>query len=242
MKEEWSFKIVNLFKALLVVILIKEIRAGYFKGFGKGLKNLFKEYKWIFLFYLVMVFLVMKFIDEPVVNFWQTKYFQKRYFYYPGIIGNLLGNGKYLYSGLITVILVAKIFKNYELSKRFSLAMVTSVIGGLTNSFFKAVFKRVRPPVYDVPNSFNFASIKDKLGGDYSMPSGHASVAAAAFFTLAAMEKNIFLKIIYIILPFITAYARVYFTKHWTSDVSVSLLLGFIFAVTVSRLHYKKSI
>ena len=114
--------------------------------------------------------------------------------------------------------------------------MVTSVIGGLTNSFFKAVFKRVRPPVYDIPHAFNFKNITDKLDGDYSMPSGHASVAAAAFFTLAITEKNKFLKIIYCILPFITAYARVYFTKHWTSDVSLSILLGFIFLLSGSLL------
>lgn len=240
MKEEWSFEIVKLFKVLLFIIFIKEIRVGYFKGFCSSLKSVLKEYKWIIFFYLATVLLIMKFIDEPVVNFWQTKYFQKRYFYYPGITGNLLGNGEYLYSGLIVVILIAKIFKKNDLSKRFSLAMVTSVIGGLTNSFFKAVFKRVRPPVYDIPHAFNFKNITDKLDGDYSMPSGHASVAAAAFFTLAITEKNKFLKIIYCILPFITAYARVYFTKHWTSDVSLSILLGFIFSNVVYRTHRKK--
>ena len=81
MKEEWSFEIVKLFKVLLFIIFIKEIRVGYFKGFCSSLKSVLKEYKWIIFFYLAAVLLIMKFIDEPVVNFWQTKYFQKRYFY-----------------------------------------------------------------------------------------------------------------------------------------------------------------
>lgn len=247
MKEEWSFEIVKLFKVLLFIIFVKEIRVGYFKGFWNTLKKVFKEYRVIILFYLLAVLLIMKFIDEPVVNFWQTKYFQKLYFYYPGIIGNLLGNGEYLYSFLIVVILVSKLFKKEELRKKYSLALTTSVFVGIVNSGIKFIFLRDRPPVYDIPNSFSFntytLNLKENLNilkSDYSMPSGHTSVATAAFFTLAILEKNRFLKVIYAILPFITAYARVYFTKHWTSDVSLSILLGTLFAVTVYRVHGKR--
>ena len=145
------------------------------------------------------------------------------------------------------MVLVAKLFKKTELSRKFSLALTTSVFVGIVNSGIKFVCLRDRPPVHDVPNSFSFNSYTlslkenfDILKSDYSKPSGHTSVAAAAFFTLALMEKNRILKIIYCILPFITAYARVYFTKHWTSDVSLSILLGFIFSNVVYRTHRKK--
>lgn len=247
MKESLQFNILKLFNILLVIIFVKELRSGIFIGFWKKLKEVFKEYRWLIAFYSIMVVLVMFFIDKPVVEFWQTSAFQKRYFYYPGVIGNLIGNGKYLYSFLIVVILASKVFNKEEVRKKFAIALSTSVIAGLINTLIKTIFRRQRPDIYE-PKPFKYKgymmdfneNIK-AIKGDYSLPSGHTMIAVTTFIFLFLSTKNKRLKVLYLILPFITAYGRTYFSKHWVSDVSISFLLGTIFAVTAYRLNYRKN-
>lgn len=245
MKEELGFEIVKLFKILLVVIFYLEIKKGFFKGFWKTLKNVLNDNKWFISFYLVLVLLIMIFVDEPVVRFWQTKAFQMKRFYYPGVLGNLLGNGEYIYSAFIVIILIAKIFNKENIRKNFSLALTTSVVSGMVNSMIKVIFRRNRPEIY-VPDSFdykgylmNFSENLKNIRGDYSLPSGHTTVSAAAFITLALFTKNKKLKFIYFTLPLITAFGRTYFSKHWVSDVSISILIGAIFSLVIFRLYYE---
>lgn len=250
MLEEISFDIVVLFKFLLFIIFVKEIKNGFFKGFWKELKEVIKDSKWLIAIYPVLVFLLMYYVDEKVVRFWQTKAFQLKRFYYPGIIGNLLGNGEYVYSLLIVIILIGKIFNKEEIRKKFSLAMTTSIISGVLNSFIKILVRRNRPAIY-WPNAFdynpyslslleNFKATRD----GYAMPSGHVTISAAAFITLALLTKNKFLKALYLILPLITAFGRTYFSKHWVSDTAVSILIGIIFSQVIYRLYnyHKESI
>ncbi len=250
MEEKIGFDIAILFKLILLIIFIKEIKNGFFKGFWKAIKEVIKDFRWIIAFYLTFVFLIMLYVDVKVVSFWQTKAFQMKRFYYPGILGNLLGNGEYIYSFLTVVILVAKIFGKEEIRKKFSLAMTTSIISGILNSFIKIVVRRNRPEIY-APDSFDFSpyslSILDNIEATrdgYAMPSGHATVSAAAFITLGILTKNKYLKGLYFTLPLITAFGRTYFSKHWASDVSVSILIGIIFSQVVYRLYnvHKESI
>lgn len=242
-KEEMAFEIVKLFKVLLIIIFYLEIKNGFFKGFFKTLKKVIWDYKWIIGFYFGLVALVMFYIDEPVVRFWQTKAFQNKLFYYPGLIGNLIGDGDYLYSFLIVVILVAKIHNKEALRKKFSLALTTSVTVGIVNTAIKLILTRKRPDIY-APNPFRYESYSlnmaenfKLLKGDHSMPSGHVAVAVAAFLTLAMLTKNKKLRYLYVIPPMITVFARVYFSKHWVSDTAVSILLGTVFSVVIYRLY-----
>lgn len=243
MKEELSFDIVKLFKLLLVIIFIKELRAGFFRGFLKSVKDVLVEYKGILVFYLIFILGLMFFVDKPVVEFWQTKAFQMKKFYYPGVLGNLLGNGDYIYSFMIVVILVSKIFKNETLAKKYSLAMTASIVAGILNSFIKIVFRRDRPDIYEprpfkyTGYNFSFSENIKHMRGDYSLPSGHTTVSAVGFITLALLTKNKFLKVVYLIIPIITAYGRTYFSKHWVSDTAISILIGIIFANVVLKLY-----
>ena len=250
MEEKIGFDIAILFKLILLIIFIKEIKNGFFKGFWKTIKEVIKDFRWIIAFYLTFVFLIMLYVDAEVVSFWQTKAFQMKRFYYPGVLGNHLGNGEYIYSILTVVILVAKIFGKEEIRRKFSLALTTSIVSGMLNSFIKIIVRRERPDIYG-PSVFKYRgylfSLEDNIKyirGDYSMPSGHTTVSAAAFITLGILTKNKFLKGLYFTLPLITAFGRTYFSKHWVSDVSVSILVGIIFSHVIYRLYnvHKESI
>lgn len=243
MKEILNFDIAILFKLLFLVIFVNEVKNGFFKDFWKTLGEVIKDFKWIIIFYLICVFLVMLYLDARVVSYWQTKAFQMKRFYYPGILGNLLGNGEYIYSFFTVVILVSKIYGKEELRKKFSLALTTSIISGALNSFIKILIRRERPDIYS-PLVFKYRgysfSLEENIKyirGDYSMPSGHTTVSAAAFITLAMLTKNKVLKVFYLMMPIITAFGRTYFSKHWLSDVSVSVLIGLLFSHVVYRLY-----
>ena len=117
MKEQIVFEIVKFFKLLLLVIFIMEIKNGFFKGLWATLKKVLLDYKWVISAYAGFVVFIMFFIDAPVVRFWQTKAFQNKIFYYFGLVGNLLGDGDYLFSFLVTVIVIAKLY-NREKNKK----------------------------------------------------------------------------------------------------------------------------
>lgn len=243
MKEQMIFEIAKFFKILLLVIFILEIKNGFFKGFFTTLKKVLNDYKWVISIYFIFVIFVMFFIDAPVVRFWQTKAFQNKIFYYFGLIGNILGDGDYLFSFLVVVILAAKLYNKEAIRKRFSLALTSALVVGIVNTMIKLLLTRNRPEIY-TPNPFKYASYSlnmasnlKLLKGDHSMPSGHTAVAVAAFFTLALLTKNKPLKILFFILPFITAFARTYFSKHWVSDVSVSILLAGVFSIVIYRVY-----
>lgn len=243
MKEQIVFEIVKFFKLLLLVIFIMEIKNGFFKGLWATLKKVVLDYKWVITVYAGFVVFIMFFIDAPVVRFWQTKAFQNKIFYYFGLVGNLLGDGDYLFSFLVTVIVIAKLYNRERIRKMFSLALTSSVTVGIINTFIKLVTTRKRPDIYD-PNpfryesySFNMAENFKLLKGDHSMPSGHVAVSVAAFFTLGFLTKNRVLRVICFILPLITVFARTYFSKHWVSDAAVSVLLAGLFSIAIYRLY-----
>ena len=243
MKEQMVFEIVKFFKLLLLVIFIMEIKNGFFKGIWTTFKKVVVDYKWVIMVYSVFVVLIMFFIDASVVRFWQTKAFQNKIFYYFGLVGNLLGDGDYLFSFLITVIVIAKLYNRDRIRKIFSLALTSAVTVGIINTAIKLITTRKRPDIYD-PNpfryesySFNIAENFKLLKGDHSMPSGHVAVSVAAFFTLGCLTKNKVLKVVCFILPLITAFARTYFSKHWVSDAAVSILLAGVFSIVIYRLY-----
>lgn len=244
MKKELGFEIVKLFKILLVIVFYLEIKKGFFRGFWETLKNVLNENKWFISFYFFMVILIMFKVDKQVFNYWQTSAFQNWTYFYMGVIGNLLGNGEYLFSFAILGILISKIYKREDLRKKISLALTSSVFTGIVSAVFKFIFTRKRPVVSKTPFEFenytwNIAENFKLLKADHSFPSGHTAVAVAFFFTLGFLTKNKFLKILFFILPIITAFARVYYSKHWVSDVSTSYLLGTLVALVINRLYVK---
>ncbi|GLW27987.1 phosphatase PAP2 family protein [Actinoplanes regularis] len=111
--------------------------------------------------------------------------------------------------------------------------VATMAAGGILGGVLKLLFGRHRPDLLD--------PVAQATG--YSFPSGHALNAAlgAAVFLLVLLprtrgrRKRAALVAGAVILPLITAYARVLLGVHWTSDVVAGMLLGSaVPAITVS--------
>ncbi|GIF03301.1 phosphatase PAP2 family protein [Actinoplanes siamensis] len=111
--------------------------------------------------------------------------------------------------------------------------VATMAAGGVLGGVLKLLFGRHRPDLLD--------PVARATG--YSFPSGHALNAAlgAAVFLLvllprtAGRTKRAALVVAAVVLPLITAYARVALGVHWTSDVLAGMLLGVaVPAVTVA--------
>jgi membrane-associated phospholipid phosphatase len=63
-----------------------------------------------------------------------------------------------------------------------------------------------------------------------SFPSGHATQAFAIFMCLVFASKNTYLKILFFLIAFLTAFSRVYLSQHWLIDITAGSIIGFSFS------------
>lgn len=78
-----------------------------------------------------------------------------------------------------------------------------------------------------------------ELLGLNSFPSGHALSAFSLFFCLMFMSKNHFLKIMFFLLAFLSAFSRTYLSQHWLVDIYVGSIIGACFAILFYFVFYQ---
>lgn len=114
-------------------------------------------------------------------------------------------------------------------------ALFTSII----TIILKYSLGRERPR--ENSNPFSFHPFSFKNDNFLSLSSGHTALAFSLSTVLANNTENNYLKAIFYIPAFMTAFSRVYQNHHWTSDVILGGIIGFSVAKFVTQLHNSKS-
>lgn len=136
----------------------------------------------------------------------------------------ILGNG-----GMIFISLSIIFIFFHKTRKSGVIALVALFLGVIiTNLLLKNIVARPRPFINQ--NSCYYLWWKDAgmlYEKGYSFPSGHTTAAMAFAFTMVlCFKKN--MSWIFLIIPLIMGYSRVYFIVHYTSDVLFAFLIGII--------------
>jgi undecaprenyl-diphosphatase len=128
----------------------------------------------------------------------------------------------------VTITAVAALL--YHRKRRHALVMgATVVLAQISSEALKAVYNRPRPTL--VPHgSFVYAS---------SFPSGHSTLAAATYLTLAAIiaslerprRAKVFVFTLAALIIMAVGFSRVYLGVHWPSDVLAGWSLGSLWAL-----------
>jgi membrane-associated phospholipid phosphatase len=113
------------------------------------------------------------------------------------------------------------VFKDPKLQMTAFRSFQALIVTGLATETIKITAGRARPFTGEGPNAFHPFSFSDDH--HKSLPSGHASLAFAAFTPFAENYS----RWIYAI-PASVALGRVWQDRHWTSDVMLGSCIGFI--------------
>ncbi|TQS23784.1 phosphatase PAP2 family protein [Microbispora sp. KK1-11] len=108
------------------------------------------------------------------------------------------------------------------------LAPVAVVTAYLASEGVKSVL-RLRRPCWDLPDVVTVAHCPPY--GDWSLPSNHATFAAAAAVALVALWRG--MAVVAPVLALLEAFSRVFVGVHYPHDVAAGLLFGALIAPLV---------
>ncbi len=117
------------------------------------------------------------------------------------------------------------IFKEEKLRTTGRLLFESLSISGVTVVLVRYIFARSRPYSGDNQWKYNWFEWNNEIE---SFPSGHTTVAFAFSTVLAERIDNNWVRLGLYGLASSTAFARVHNNQHWTSDVFVGAILGFV--------------
>ncbi len=125
------------------------------------------------------------------------------------------GTGIFELCWILLFILVIYIEENRHRRFVFSFIISTFSSAFLSNIIFKNLFMRARPLALNPP--LNYLT-------DFSFPSGHATLAFAAAYTLAHYDKK--RAPYFYVLAVLVAFSRIYLGYHYVSDVLAGAVVG----------------
>jgi len=155
-----------------------------------------------------------------------------------------MGEGWFIVSVLFTLSLIYKLFNRQSHGVILKIAYLAAIYAGIVNSIAKFIFNRQRPSIGVEPlHFFYFFISKDKQLIDLtyaynSMPSGHTITIFAAILPLILYVNKLSYKIMLLSIGIVIAIARIYTINHWFSDISMSILLGFLIGYTMYSINY----
>ena len=106
-------------------------------------------------------------------------------------------------------------------------------------SGLKIIIGRARPSTGNDPFTFEPFAFKNS---NWSLPSGHTTVAFSLSTVLAANTDSYALKTAAFLPAFLTAFSRIYQNHHWTSDVFLGAMVGYFVGKFVTNLHDEKEL
>ena len=223
---------------IFFILLFKLNKDGYWSNSLQGVYRYLKDKHLFVLLYLALSTVIVLLFDSPVTLFLKNN--RHPFLDNAANLGNLLGDGNFLFSVLLILIFVFLIFDRENLKILFSISLMSAAFSGIAVNLLKFFFTRARPFVNFKPDNFFAYTEAMKAGSlfDYpymSMPSGHTITIFAAVIPLVLYTENKLTRTILIGLACTTAFARVYSTVHWTSDVLTGGLLGIIIAVVIFK-------
>lgn len=201
--------------------------------FNKIKTFLFKNIKWIILFYCVIafIFIMRDVLSNEVIEYDKNIYnFISRFIHDDNtkIIKSITNIGHGIPLVLITL-LIMFLVKNKRFGILVGINLVTVVI---INNILKLIIRRDRPTIFPIINEIG-----------YSFPSGHSMVSMAFYgFIIYLIYKNVKNKrikwllvtmIVFLIISI--GISRIYLGVHYASDV----LAGFLIAIAYLILFIK---
>lgn len=215
---------------LVASVILLNIRAGYFKNFKAGFKNLRGKTYLIFFAAVLGLFTVTLSVDRTVLKFIQS---QKTGFG-PVMddIGGFLSQNTHFWFVLCILFFISLALKKEKLSRVFFGSVLSAALTSIGSQLLKFTLVRARPYSQEGPFSFfNYSGIREHAY--QSLPSGDVAVVGGAAAFLFYSVKNVFWRVVALFMILCTAYYRVNEDKHWPSDTLISASLGFLFALMI---------
>ena len=241
----WEFDIVYFMYILLFFIFIYLVKSSYFKNSIRRFFLEIKENKKIFILGLVLIAILVVFADKSISVYFRDNKMSESFVEKIANFGNILGEGKYLYSFLLFFAMLTLLVRERAVTIYY-IALASGIFTGIINQILKVLIVRQRP--YESYNPHLIFAYKKAIEEGkyithiydstyYSMPSGHTITVAGIFLVFAIHSKNKILKTVFFLVPLATAFGRVYVQKHWTSDVIFAYLIAYIIAKTIYNLN-----
>lgn len=148
--------------------------------------------------------------------------------YTNGFFSPILKFITYLGNGGAIFIVVAVILLLFNKTRKVGIIVLFSMLLGfiITNLLLKNIVARPRPYMDEKSNFYIWWKQAGSLmESGYSFPSGHTTSAMAFGFTLFLCFKKK-LSWLFLFIPLIMGFTRIYFMVHFASDVIVALLVG----------------
>ena len=126
-----------------------------------------------------------------------------------------------------TAFLVAALIVFWCVDKRRGYYIMTvGFIGTMANQFLKLACRIPRPWVLDPDFTIVEAARADATG--YSFPSGHTQSAVGTFGSVACMTKNVWLRVLCVVLAIVVPFSRMYLGVHTPLDVGVAAVTALV--------------
>ena len=151
-------------------------------------------------------------------------------------VGEGFGNAKYAGAFSGALYLGGFLIRDPELRKRGLILIETLFFNGLITEGLKIIVGRARPYLNDGNMDMDFFKF-EMDEEDYSMPSGHTSVAFSVATVLSERIGNIYASAALYSLAGLTAFQRIYRDQHWFSDTILAAALGTIVGLKIVKLN-----
>lgn len=238
----WEFDTVYFMYILLFFIIIHLIKEGFFKNILKNIIEEIKNKKITIVLSVVLLVFTVLFLDRKVsIYFLENKL---DFLHKLSNLGNFLGQGKYLISVVITVGMTFLLINKMKLLKLVYISISSFILGKLISLILKVIIYRESPYetfneklIFSYKTAFEKGEFFNNLCDFTSMPSSHTIGITSILVVYGLYAKNKFLKFFYFLVPFLTAFGRVYTNKNWLSDTIVAYLLGIFIANIVYKIN-----
>lgn len=120
--------------------------------------------------------------------------------------------------------------------KRGYLVMSVGFLGIMANQFMKLLFRVPRPWVLDP--GFTILERAREAAAGYSFPSGHTTVAVAAFVSLGVTARRKITAFVCVLLAVLVGISRMYLGVHTPADVLAGALTSLILILLLQRVPW----
>ena len=211
---------------------INTIKYKFFKNITINIFYCIKENIFTTMIFIILFFIIVKYIDLPTILFFQHNYNSFVYKLFDVI--NMFGEGWFVASTIILIMLISFLFNKKKIKVISTICLCSLIYSGLINVILKLLINRERPGIKLNPNLFFYyiqnkhRMISDLFYASNSMPSGHTIAVTSVLTPIILFTKNIYLKLFLSCLILLIIFARVYTINHWVSDIYVATIVGII--------------
>jgi membrane-associated phospholipid phosphatase len=226
-----------------IFYIVQLIRQNYWYNF---INCLITTAKTSVIYIIISVFIVailIIYVDSPVNHLAHNLYNRDLYQFFDII--NYLCEGATITVILLLLLIIAKLFSWQKTVTLIKISLVSLINVAILTTIFKVLISRTRPRLnydpwlffqfihnfYHISLAQNFNNVFN--GSDNSMPSGHTISVVAVIMPFILYNKNIMVRILFMLIGLLIIIARIYTINHWLSDTVVGMLLGIVIGKVV---------